>query len=131
MNCGARRCWHGYSLGRMPAQQCICSQCSKQLVPIAVSASDAPHPVGFSLMLPQAFQVSDQCVKLVREGWFQPQAEPSGVSTMRNPKVGWRHYVYLLPRQCARHASGMGTFPAELQATTCRRVLCWGWCDVK
>lgn len=36
----------------------------------------------------QVFQVSDQCVKLWREGWFQAQAEPAGTSTLRNPKVG-------------------------------------------
>ena len=42
----------------------------------------------------QAFQVSAQCVKLWREGWFQEGAEPSGVSTMRNPKVG------VAPRRC-------------------------------
>ncbi len=35
----------------------------------------------------QVFQVSDQCVKLWREGWFQAQEEPAGTSTLRNPKV--------------------------------------------
>lgn len=37
----------------------------------------------------EAFQVSDQCVRLWKEGWFQQQDEPSGLSTLRNPKVGW------------------------------------------
>lgn len=32
-------------------------------------------------------QVSDKCVKLVKEGWFDQQKEPSGVSTLTNPKV--------------------------------------------
>ncbi len=32
-------------------------------------------------------QVSDQAVRLWQEGWFQTGAEPSGVSTLRNPKV--------------------------------------------
>ncbi len=32
-------------------------------------------------------QVSDQCVKLVKAGWFDIQKEPSGVSTLTNPKV--------------------------------------------
>jgi len=32
-------------------------------------------------------QVSDQCVKLVKAGWFDVQKEPSGVSTLTNPKV--------------------------------------------
>ena len=35
----------------------------------------------------QAFQVSDQAVRLARDGWFQPQEEPSGESKLRNPKV--------------------------------------------
>ncbi|KAA6426613.1 MAG: NPL4 1-like [Trebouxia sp. A1-2] len=30
--------------------------------------------------------VSDQCVKLVKAGWFDVQKEPSGVSTLTNPK---------------------------------------------
>ncbi|KFM24921.1 NPL4-like protein 2 [Auxenochlorella protothecoides] len=34
----------------------------------------------------EAFQVSRQCVKLWKEGWFQDQTEPSGVTTLRNPK---------------------------------------------
>ncbi|KAL4446805.1 hypothetical protein ABPG77_008049 [Micractinium sp. CCAP 211/92] len=34
----------------------------------------------------EVFQVSDQCVKLWREGWFQAQEEPAGTSTLRNPK---------------------------------------------
>ena len=32
-------------------------------------------------------QVSDKCVQLVQDGWFNPSAEPSGVSVMTNPKV--------------------------------------------
>lgn len=32
-------------------------------------------------------QVSDQCVKLVKAGWFDQQREPSGVSTLTDPKV--------------------------------------------
>ncbi len=32
-------------------------------------------------------QVSDQCVKLVKAGWFDIQKEPSGVSTLTNPNV--------------------------------------------
>ncbi len=32
-------------------------------------------------------QVSDQCVKLVKAGWFDVQKEPSGVSTLTNPSV--------------------------------------------
>lgn len=35
----------------------------------------------------QAFQVSRQCVRLWKEGWFQDQEQPSGVTTLRNPKV--------------------------------------------
>jgi hypothetical protein len=50
------------------------------------------------------FQVSDQCVKLWKDGWFQQQAEPGGTSTLRNPKVGaavpvvlWRlHHCIIL-----------------------------------
>lgn len=37
----------------------------------------------------EAFQVSEQCVKLWKEGWFQgvdPAAEPSGTIQVRNPK---------------------------------------------
>ncbi len=32
-------------------------------------------------------QVSDQAVRLWQEGWFQTQAEPSGVLSLRNPKA--------------------------------------------
>ena len=35
----------------------------------------------------QAFQVSDQAVKLWKEGWFQPQDAHCGESKLRNPKV--------------------------------------------
>ena len=38
-------------------------------------------------------QVSDQCVKLVKAGWFDQQQEPSGVSTLTDPKVS-KHIVY-------------------------------------
>jgi hypothetical protein len=38
-------------------------------------------------LLLQAFQVSDQAVQLLRDGWFQPQDQPSGESKLRNPKV--------------------------------------------
>ncbi len=38
---------------------------------------------------PQVFQVSAQCVKLWKEGWFQQQGEPGGTSTLRNPKASW------------------------------------------
>ncbi|CAK0786439.1 hypothetical protein CVIRNUC_009652 [Coccomyxa viridis] len=34
----------------------------------------------------EAFQVSDQAVRLWQEGWFQGSAQPSGVSVLRNPK---------------------------------------------
>ncbi|CAL5226154.1 g8977 [Coccomyxa viridis] len=34
----------------------------------------------------EAFQVSDQAVRLWQEGWFQSSAEPSGVSILRDPK---------------------------------------------
>lgn len=40
-----------------------------------------------TMLLLQAFQVSDQAVRLVRDGWFQPQEQPSGESKLRNPKV--------------------------------------------
>ena len=32
-------------------------------------------------------QVSDQCVNLVKAGWLDQQQEPSGVSTLTDPKV--------------------------------------------
>lgn len=49
---------------------------------VAVWPSEEGHPeVHF-----EAFQVSDQCVKLWKEGWFQEQSEPSGVTVMRDPK---------------------------------------------
>ena len=35
-------------------------------------------------------QVSDQCVRLVKAGWFDQQQEPSGVSTLTDPKVSQR-----------------------------------------
>ncbi len=35
----------------------------------------------------QAFQVSDQAVRLWKEGWFQPQEALCGESKLRNPKV--------------------------------------------
>lgn len=33
----------------------------------------------------EAFQVSKQCVKLYKDGWFQCQAEPEGVTKLRDP----------------------------------------------
>jgi hypothetical protein len=35
----------------------------------------------------EVFQVSDQCVQLWKQGWFQQQEEPGGTSTLRNPQV--------------------------------------------
>lgn len=40
-----------------------------------------------SVLAAQAFQVSDQAVRLLQDGWFQPQEQPSGESKLRNPKV--------------------------------------------
>ncbi len=40
-----------------------------------------------SIPAAQAFQVSDQAVRLLQDGWFQPQEQPSGESKLRNPKV--------------------------------------------
>lgn len=34
-----------------------------------------------------ALQVSDQCVKLYKEGWFRSQPEPSGILTLVDPRV--------------------------------------------
>ncbi|KAF8056357.1 NPL4-like protein 1 [Scenedesmus sp. PABB004] len=34
----------------------------------------------------EAFQVSEQAVELARDGWFLPEAEPSGISRLANPK---------------------------------------------
>ncbi|KAL4856070.1 NPL4-like protein 1 [Chlorella vulgaris] len=34
----------------------------------------------------EVFQVSDQCVQLWKQGWFQQQEEPGGTSTLRNPQ---------------------------------------------
>ncbi|KAL3153175.1 hypothetical protein ABBQ38_011927 [Trebouxia sp. C0009 RCD-2024] len=34
----------------------------------------------------EAFQVSDQCARMVKAGWFDQQKEPSGVSTLTDPK---------------------------------------------
>lgn len=43
----------------------------------------------FVLVVKQAYQCSQQCVKLWKEGWFEPdQEEHSGVMKIRNPKVG-------------------------------------------
>lgn len=66
----------------------------------------SPYAFGFSKSSPslcpfrspsmtQAFQVSRQCVKLWRAGWFQEQAEPSGLSTLRDPKVRPRRVRWL------------------------------------
>ena len=50
-------------------------------------------------------QVSDQAVRLWQEGWFQMGAEPSGVSTLRNPKVSAPPPWGLSPSMCgALHA---------------------------
>ncbi|DBA78069.1 hypothetical protein WJX79_008629 [Trebouxia sp. C0005] len=48
---------------------------------VSLAVSDEGSDVHF-----EAFQVSDQCVKLVKAGWFDVQKEPSGVSTLTNPK---------------------------------------------
>lgn len=48
------------------------------------------HSTALSLhpsMYAQAFQVSDQAVRLRRGGWFKPQEQPCGESKLRNPKV--------------------------------------------
>eukprot|EP00879_Flechtneria_rotunda_P015340 GHRR01016036.1.p1 GENE.GHRR01016036.1~~GHRR01016036.1.p1 ORF type:complete len:378 (+),score=128.22 GHRR01016036.1:953-2086(+) len=34
----------------------------------------------------EAFQCSEQAVQLAKDGWFQQEQEPSGVSKMKNPK---------------------------------------------
>lgn len=34
-----------------------------------------------------SLQVSDQCARMVKAGWFDQQKEPSGVSTLTDPKV--------------------------------------------
>lgn len=48
---------------------------------VSLSVSDDGSDVHF-----EAFQVSDQCVKLVNDGWFDQQKDPSGVSTLTDPK---------------------------------------------
>lgn len=58
----------------------------------AVCQTAAPCKLTFVLpccrpAAPQVFQVSAQCVKLWKDGWFQQQGEPGGTSTLRNPKV--------------------------------------------
>lgn len=35
----------------------------------------------------EAFQVSDQCVRLVKDGWMDHADPQSGVSKLTNPKV--------------------------------------------
>jgi hypothetical protein len=48
--------------------------------------------------------VSDQCVRLVKEGWFQAQAEPAGTSTLRNPKARrWQRSRCCVPFPLAAH----------------------------
>lgn len=41
---------------------------------------------GCTSLLLQAFQCSEQAVKLYKDGWFCAETEPSGVSKMKNPK---------------------------------------------
>ncbi len=40
-----------------------------------------------SFLILGVLQVSDQCVKLCKEGWFKSQAEASGVITLVDPRV--------------------------------------------
>lgn len=54
-----------------------------QHVHLQLNAAD----LTYLYVLMQAFQVSDQVVRLLRDGWFQPQEQPSGESKLRNPKV--------------------------------------------
>ncbi|KAK9826206.1 hypothetical protein WJX81_008221 [Elliptochloris bilobata] len=53
---------------------------------VTAVVSLAPSEDGGSEAHFEAFQVSDQAVRLWQEGWFQEQAEPSGVLPLRNPK---------------------------------------------
>ena len=39
--------------------------------------------------------MSDQAVRLWKEGWFQPQDAPCGESKLRNPQVSDRTQSYL------------------------------------
>ena len=42
----------------------------------------------------EAFQLSDQAVKLWQAGWFQPHDKPTGGScTLRDPRVGARFQI--------------------------------------
>ena len=64
-------------------------------------------------------QVSDQCVKLVKAGWFDQQQEPSGVSTLTDPKVS-KHTACML--------SLLGTGQASLLREACKYSHC---CNVQ
>ncbi|KAK2076952.1 hypothetical protein QBZ16_005180 [Prototheca wickerhamii] len=67
---------------------CQMAACQDEMGDTAVTALVAAFPGddGQAEVHVEAFQVSRQCVKLWREGWFQEQAEPSGLSTLRDPK---------------------------------------------
>ena len=95
-------CMHGLDVcacrSPAPALRCWCMPVARGITlflqPSSFSghrslATAAPHPTP----MPQVFQVSAQCVRLWKEGWFQQQQEPGGTSTLRNPKAraggGW------------------------------------------
>ena len=76
-----------------------------------------------TMLLLQAFQVSDQAVRLVCDDWFQPQEQPSGESKLRNPKVRGAR----LPLKTSRCDCLLFCFPAgQAPAATCAQLLCWG-----
>ncbi|KAK9858448.1 hypothetical protein WJX84_010645 [Apatococcus fuscideae] len=47
---------------------------------VSVTVTDGNSDVQF-----EAFQVSDQCVQLYKDGWFEDSPEPKGVSRLHNP----------------------------------------------
>ena len=71
-----------------------------------------------------SMQVSKQCVKLVKEGWFDLQKEPSGVSTLTNPKVAYFPAIVLLHDSNTVHSLLLGLVP-PVMVCVCRAFMCW------
>ena len=71
-----------------------------------------------------SMQVSKQCVKLVKEGWFDLQKEASGVSTLTNPKVAYFPAIISLHDSTTPPSQFLGLVPPVI-VCVCTAFMCW------
>ena len=75
-------------------------------------------------------QVSDQCVKLVKAGWFDQQKEPSGVSTLTDPKVSKLAAAVAPLTHCMTKQKDASHGLSERHATLRQQTWCFIPCSV-